>query len=138
MKKLFCMMLCAFALLLLCFAASAAADKDYMTFTPYGIYKTAAPLDAVPATYEAWVRIPEGRAYSSGIVLGNSRSTYYNSFQFHIYEGGAPMLKFINKVPNGVPASKTYTFSNSPVNNGKWTHVAIVADVDNKTIALLR
>ena len=93
MKKLFCMMLCVCAVLLLCFAVSA-ADEDYMTFTPYGIYKTEEPLDAVPATYEAWVKIPEGRTYDSGIVIGNSRSSHYHSFQFHIVLCDFQMIQF--------------------------------------------
>ncbi len=135
MKKLFCIMLCVFSVMLLCFAVSA-ADEGYMTFEkPYGIYKTAEPLDAIPATYEAWVKIPEGRTYDSGIVLGNSHGAHHHSFQFHIYENSAPMIKFINKVPNGVPSSKTFTFSNSTIATGKWTHVAIVADAANKTIS---
>lgn len=135
MKKLFCMMLCVLTVMILC-ATVNAADKDYMTFDgPYGIYKTAEPLDTVPVTYEAWVKIPEGRTYDSGVVFGNSHGSHHHSFQFHIYENSAPMIKFINKVPNGVGSSKTYTFSNSTVANGEWTHVAIVADAANKTIS---
>ena len=135
MKKLFCMMLCTITVMLLCFAVSA-ADKDYMTFNgPYGIYKTEEPLEAIPKTYEAWVKIPEGRTHSSGIVVANSLGACYNSFQFHIYGNGAPMIKFINKVPNGDPSSKTFTFSNSSVANGEWTHVAIVIDEANSTIS---
>ncbi len=134
MKKLFCMMLCAFTVLLLCFAVSA-ADEDYMTFKPYGIYKTAEPLDAVPATYEAWVRIPEGRTYDSGIILGNSRSSHYHSFQVHVYENSAPMIKFITKVPDTKGTSKTYTFNNVNLATGEWVHFAIVCDAANKTIS---
>lgn len=134
MKKLFCMMLCAFTVLLLCFAVGA-AEEDYMTFKPYGIYKTAEPLDAVPATYEAWVRIPEGRTYDSGIVLGNSRSSHYHSFELHIYENGAPLIKFTTKVPDTKGTSKTYTFSNANVATGEWVHVAIACDAAKKTIS---
>jgi len=134
MKKLFSIMLCVAAVLLLCFAVSA-ADEDYMTFAPYGIYKTAEPLDAVPATYEAWVRIPEGRTYDSGIILGNSRSSHYHSFQVHVYENSAPMIKFITKVPDTKGTSKTYTFNNVNLATGEWVHFAIVCDAANKTIS---
>ena len=134
MKKLFCMMLCTITVVILCFAVSA-ADEDYMTFEPYGVYKTARPLDAVPATYEAWVRIPEGKTKTSGIVLGNYMGACYNSFQFHIYNNSAPMIKFVNKIPNGVASSKTYTFTNTNVATGEWVHVAIVADTVNKKIS---
>lgn len=135
MKKLFCMVLCVLSVMILCFAVSA-ADKDYMTFDgPYGIYKTEEPLDAIPATYEAWVKIPEGRTYDSGIVIGNSHGSHHHSFQFHIYENSAPMIKFINKEPNGVDTAKTTTFSNSTIANGKWTHVAIVVDMAGKTMS---
>ena len=134
MKKLFSIMLCVVAVLLLCFAVSA-ADEDYMTFKPYGIYKTEEPLDAVPATYEAWVRIPEGRTYDSGIIFGNSRSTHYHSFQVHVYENSAPMIKFITKVPDTKGTSKTYTFNNVNLATGEWVHFAIVCDAANKTIS---
>ena len=134
MKKLFSIMLCVVAVLLLCFAVSA-ADEDYMTFKPYGIYKTEEPLDAVPATYEAWVRIPEGRTYDSGIILGNSRSSHYHSFQVHVYENSAPMIKFITKVPDTKGTSKTYTFNNVNLATGEWVHFAIVCDAANKTIS---
>lgn len=132
MKKLF---LCAFLIFALSCTLLCAAEEGYMTFEPYGIYKTEAPLDAIPATYEMWVNVPAGRTYDSGIVIGNSHGSHQHSFQIHIYENSAPMIKFINKVPNTKGSSKTYTFSNSTVGTGEWTHVAIVADAANKTIA---
>ncbi len=133
MKKILCTLLCALtAFSLIC--AISAADGGYMTFKPHDKYTAAVPLETVPATYEAWVRIPKGRTETSGIVLGNDQGYCYNSFQFHIYTNSAPMIKFQNKVSNGVPSSKTYTFSNSSVANGEWTHVAIVADAANQTI----
>ena len=134
MKKLFCIMLCV-VLSMLFVASVSAADEDYMTFTPYGIYKTAEPLNAVPATYEMWVNIPAGRTYDSGIVIGNSRGSHYSSFQIHIYENSAPLIKFINKVPNTKGTAKTYTFGNANVATGEWTHVAIVCDAPNKTVS---
>ena len=134
MKKLFYMMLCMATVIILCFAVSA-ADEDYMMFQPYGVYKTAKPLDAVPVTYEAWVRIPKGKTKTSGIVLGNHMGACYNSFQFHIYNNSAPMIKFINKTPNGTSSTKVYTFSNVNVATGEWVHVAIVADTANKKIS---
>ena len=133
-KRLFGILLClVMSISLICIVS--AKDSDFMTFEPYGIYKTEEPLATVPQTYEAWVRIPEGRTEASGIMLGNYMGTCYNSFQFHIYTGGAPMIKLINKVSNGVPSQKTYTFSNSSVSTGEWTHVAIVVDTANKTLS---
>ncbi|MBQ7661575.1 MAG: metallophosphoesterase [Clostridia bacterium] len=136
-KRLFCILLClVMSFSLICIvSAGSADDSDFMTFKAYGVYKTAAPLDAVPATYEAWVRIPESRTGPSHIILGNDLSNCYNSFQFHITENGAPMIKFVNKVPNGVLSTRSYTFSNSAANTGKWVHVAITADTANQTIS---
>ncbi len=131
-KTVLFILACIFAAL--CISASA-ADDGYMTFTPYGIYKTAEPLDAVPVTYEAWVKIPAGRTYDSGIVIGNSRSSHYHSFQIHVYENSAPLIKFITKVPDTKGASKTYTFANANLATGEWVHFAIVADAANKTIS---
>ena len=51
MKKLF---LCSFLILVLSFSLiciASAADDGFMTFEPYGIYKTAEPLDTLPVTY---------------------------------------------------------------------------------------
>ncbi|MBQ4556172.1 MAG: metallophosphoesterase [Clostridia bacterium] len=133
-KRLFGILLClVMSISLICIVS--AKDSDFMTFEPYGIYKTEEPLSTVPQTYEAWVRIPEGRTGTSGAVLGNFMGTCYNSFQFHIYTGSAPMIKFVNKVPNGVCSAKTYTFSNSTVNTGEWVHVAIVVDTASKTLS---
>ena len=133
MKKRLFLLLCALTVVFLCLAVSAAGE-DYMTFAPYGIYKTATPLSTVPATYEAWVKIPAGRTFDSGNVIANSSASHYSSFQWHIYDNSAPMIKFINKVPDGVGSSKTYTFSESSVATGEWTHIAIVADAQNQTI----
>ena len=53
-----------------------------------------------------------------------------------IYEDGAPAIKFVNKEPDGAQYSyKTYIFSDSAVNTGEWTHVAIVADTANKKVS---
>ena len=135
MKRIFCILFCILTAISLVYVASAAED-GYMTFKQYGVYKTDAPLDVIPVTYEAWVRIPEGRTGSSDTVISNDNLYYNNSFQIQIYEGGAPSIRFVNKVPDGPKYSyKTYTFSNSAVNTGEWTHVAIVADVANKKVS---
>ena len=135
MKRIFCILFCILMAISLINVASATED-GYMTFKPYGIYKTKAPLDVIPVTYEAWVRIPEGRTGASDVVISNSNSYYISSFQVHIDKDGAPAITFVNKVPDGPQYSyKTYTFSNSAVNTGEWTHVAIVADVANKKVS---
>ena len=135
MKRIFCILFCILTAISLINVASAAED-GYMTFKPYGIYKTDAPLDVIPVTYEAWVRIPEGRTGSSDVVISNANSYYNNSFQVQIYEDGAPAIKFVNKEPDGAQYSyKTYIFSDSAVNTGEWTHVAIVADTANKKVS---
>ena len=135
MKRIFCVLFCIVTAISLVNIALAAED-GYMMFQPYGIYKTEAPLDAIPTTYEAWVRVPEGRSGTSGVVISNANSYYNNSFQIHIYEDGAPAIKFVNKVPDGPKFSyKSYTFSNSAVNTGEWTHVAIVADTSAEKIS---
>lgn len=132
-KQILCAMLCiVMAVSLICIVS--ATDSDYMTFQFYDKYKTEEPLDTVPVTYEAWVKIPEGRTASSGIILGNDQEYCYNGFMFFIYTNSAPMIKFHNKEPNGVGSNKTYTFSNSTVANGEWTHVAIVADTVTQKI----
>ena len=132
MKRIFCVLFCILTAISLVNIALA-AEGGYMTFQPYGIYKTEAPLDSIPTTYEAWVRVPAGRTGSSGVVISNANSYYNNSFQIQIYEDGVPAIKFVNKVPDGPKFSyKSYTFSNSAVNTGEWTHVAIVADTANK------
>ena len=78
MKRMFCILFCILTAISLVNIALAAED-GYMTFQPYGIYKTDAPLDVIPVTYEAWVRIPEGRTGASDVVISNSNS-YYISF----------------------------------------------------------
>jgi|GEM_PF-341560 len=115
-------------------ALKAAADEGYMTFKQYDIYRTAKPLDAVSQTYEAWIRVPEGKA--SGIIIGNSNSSYFHGFWIQINKNGAPVLKFYDKEPDGAKAVvNTYTFSKSTVNSGEWNHIAITTDVQSKTVS---
>ena len=77
----------------------------------------------------------QGKTETSGIVVGNYIGSTCHSFQFHIYSGSAPMIKFQNKEVNGVSSAKTYTFSKINVANGEWTHVAIVADTSAKLLS---
>ena len=131
MKKALYMILFA-ALSTLCVfmvsGAEAETGNGYLTFKPYGVYKTENSLDAVPLTYEAWVRVPKQKNAASGIILGNNLGECYSSFQFHIYNNSAPMIKFINKVPDGQYRQTTCTFTKATVATGKWTHVAIAVD----------
>ncbi|MBQ7661644.1 MAG: metallophosphoesterase [Clostridia bacterium] len=117
-----------------CLMAFVAAAEG-LTFQNYGIYKTAKPLDAIPATYEAWVKIPEGRTASSGVLLSNARSSACSSFSIYVYTGGAPILKFLNKTPNGAyRTQKTYTFDQVDLATGNWTHLALVHDTANSRV----
>lgn len=132
-KKILCALFCiATALSLVCIAF--AADEGYMTFKDYDVYQTAEPLDAPPMTYEAWIRVPDGKA--SGCIIANANGPYYHGFWLQINKKGCPVLKFYDKVPDGPKATAhTYTFSNSVINSGKWNHIAITTDVANQTVS---
>lgn len=114
------------------FTCVAFAAENCMTFQNYGIYKTEEPLDVIPATYEAWVKIPEGRTASSGIVMSNANSSAFHSFSIYVYTNGAPILKFLNKTSDGdYREQKTYTFSKVNLATGKWEHLAFVHDTES-------
>ena len=120
------------ALVCVCiFTCIAFAVDDGMTFRNYGIYKTKEPLSVIPTTYEAWVRIPAGYTASSGKIISNADFSTRSAFDIYAYTNGSPVLKFINKTPDGEYATqKTYQFTEINIATGKWVHLAFVHDTD--------
>ena len=108
---------------------TAFAEDVGMTFKNYGIYRAEEPFDSVAATYEAWVKLPE-EAYEDGYtIISSMKSSMFHSVRFSVTAEGIPVLKFLDKVPNGAAAiHKTYSFTEGTVPVNKWTHVAISCD----------
>ena len=59
---------------------------------PVGCYFAQKRLDTVPATFEAWVYLPQERHdQHTGIVIGNCYSSAHGCFSLEILEQGVPV-----------------------------------------------
>ena len=91
-------------------------------------------LPEAPLTVEAWVKLPESSANSrAGVICGNYYQKYYRGiplFNFEIYSNGHPRFYY---VVDG--QEYQYIASNVNVCTGKWTHVAMSYDTENKQIS---
>ncbi len=114
---------------------TAFAAENGMTFKNYGIYRAEEPYAEVAATYEAWVKLPAENYEDGYCVISSINSSTFHSARLSISAENYPILKFLDKVPNGVAAHKTYSFANAVIAANEWTHIAVACDFENGTIS---
>lgn len=119
-----------FILLLAAMLVTTAFAADGMTFKNYGIYRAEEPYAEVAATYEAWVKLPT-ESYEDGYcIISSINSSTFHSVRLSISADNYPVLKFLDKVPNGVASHKTYSFSEAVLPINEWVHIAISCDFE--------
>ena len=92
---------------------------------PVGYYYSEKRFEKMPATFEAWVYLPqEVYAEPAGVVLSNFWNTSDHSLQLEIAGNGVPVLAFGHR--EGEAYGRTYTFTNATIPSEQWTHLAIV------------
>ena len=102
-----------------------------MTFAEHtGRYYFEKTPEAMPLTFEATMYFPYNATSDyTHIIMSNFAHTQ-TGFLWEITKGGQPSIMFYDEDD----VRTRYTFSNVSVYNGKKTHVAIVADVENDKI----
>ncbi|MBR6530214.1 MAG: metallophosphoesterase [Clostridia bacterium] len=98
------------------------ADTLGVRFTTEDACTVNRAFDVMPATFEAWVKIPKYLEGSAGVILGNYAENVFPCFTFNIGEGGSPSLYLAYE--NGKSAAAT--FNSVDLCTGEWVHVAIV------------
>ena len=84
----------------------------------------------MPLTFEATMYFPYNTTSDyTHIIMSNFERTQ-TGFVFEITKGGQPTIMFYDEDD----VRTRYTFSNVSVYNGKKTHIAIAADVENSKI----
>ena len=103
------------------------------TFTEHqdNPFKTAKGFRQEILTYEATVKFPEDFTGAGGTIVGN-RGWGSDTYSLDINENGNVSL-YLNDIATSGGAY-TYTFENTNVYTGKWVHIAVVRDKDNKTV----
>jgi len=112
--------------LLLCTAVNASENVE---FTQTDFYYSEQPLTTLPMTFEAEIFFEAGLPTSlrGGAIWGNFANSESSCVNFEIGGAGHPRLYVIDA--DGVKYD--HTFYKINVYNGKWTHIAIVNDVEN-------
>ncbi|MBQ4150737.1 MAG: metallophosphoesterase [Clostridia bacterium] len=102
-----------------------------MTFGEHtGRYMFEKELPSMPLTFEATMYFPYNTTSDyTHIIMSNFERTQ-TGFIFEITKGGQPSIMFYDEAD----VRTRYTFSNVSVYNGKKTHIAIAADVENSKI----
>ncbi|MBE6642304.1 MAG: hypothetical protein E7615_01470 [Ruminococcaceae bacterium] len=119
--------------------ASATKEVEFDTtktgakFDAYSLYSAQKPMNEIPVTYEAWIKAPTRYSGDGGVIYGNSGTGTKNpTVRIRVTQSGYLQLYY-----NGSKGSNkevTVLFDGCRVNNGKWTHIAIVDDLPNKQV----
>ena len=83
-------------------------------------------FSAIPYTFEAWVKVPEGYTERAGAIISNYRGTYDwcdEGMAMEIYENGKPRL-FVDNGSRSCDAKFDVNIA-----TGEWTHVAIIINL---------
>ena len=133
MKKIIHTALIIIILMSLLVGITAYADNssEGATFTMDDLYQSNRLLNATPDTFEATVRFPKGMTVRGGVILGNYVSEEDECINFEIFGFGRPRLYMID----GNGTVYDVKFESVNVCTGEWVHVAIVRDVDAKTVS---
>ena len=87
-------------------------------------------LEKVPATVEAWVRVPLGQKNRAGVLFGNYDNGSQDQLNVEIYDGGKVRLFYI---ANGVRTDKVFK---TDIRSREAVHLAITVDGDQATMFL--
>ena len=117
-------------LLLAAMLVTTAFAADGMTFQNYGIYRAEEPYAEVAATYEAWVKLPTESQEDGYCVISSINSSTFHSARLSISSENYPVLKFLDKVPNGEASHKTYSFTAAVLPVDEWVHIAVSCDFE--------
>ncbi|MBO5879482.1 MAG: metallophosphoesterase, partial [Clostridia bacterium] len=90
-------------------------------------YETDKRLDAVPYTFEAWVKIPSHLITSNcGTIIGNHSAKAGGRFKLEIEKNLCPTLALYNR--NGASHIASFTSDASKIYTGGWEHIVITVD----------
>lgn len=102
---------------------------------PVGYYYSEKRFEKMPATFEAWVYLPQDSyAEPAGVILSNFWNTSDHSVQLEIGANGVPMLAFGHR--KGELYGRTYAFTDATIPAEEWTHLTVVygTGTDNKQL----
>ncbi len=89
-----------------------------------GYVDIAEPIDEVPNTFEAWVKIPENHPGRVGIIAGNYESGHRSgTINWEIHGGGSMRVHWDHGRPSLISAKAV-------LKGGRWQHVAFVRDTE--------
>ena len=91
-------------------------------FTADDIRRSGAPLPAMPATFEAVIKLPRGYNERGGVILGNY-GTGSACVNFEVSSRGCPRIYYVDNAGK----VNEYVFT-CDVRTGDWAHLAIVND----------
>lgn len=111
----------------------------------YSFYYSDKPLDKMPATFEATVKIDnkkedngEFEVQRAGVIVSNTDTTSAGTFEFGFHDGNRLYIKTINDF--GLQIEKIFTINTETENDsntyitGDWIHVALVNDIEKNEL----
>lgn len=107
----------------------------------YSFYYSEKPLDKMPTTFEATVRIEDTKdngqfeVQRAGVIVSNTDTTSSGTFEFGFHDGNRLYFGAIDDF--GMKIEKIFTINAETENDsetyitGDWIHVAFVNDIEN-------
>lgn len=103
--------------------------SDPLKFKSESTYKMEKALDELPLTFEATINLPASVSERAGVIVGNFNDKVI-CISFEIYSNGNPRLYFCDRYGT----TTNILFNNVKVNTGTDLHLAIVSNLENRTV----
>lgn len=127
MKKIFSLTLALVFLGLVLLVPASAAEGAFV-FQETTRYEMAKPIDVMPNTFEATLRLPASATARGGVIVGNYGSGKCINFEMH--NNGNPRLYITDS--NGTVYD--WKFTSIDAATGEWVHVTIVRDTQEQEL----
>ena len=104
----------------------AGSQDEGLKFESKYIYEATKKTDRTPATFEAWIKLPQSAASGrGGVIWGNYGDSTSPVINFEIHNNGNPRLYWLGRTSSDLADCK---FTDVNVCTGEWLHLSIVRD----------